>query len=674
MDKKLTLKKWDADKTGVSVTAQGIHIHAELYGQESNGILLYDKTGADPIRLDFTEEMRAGHTYNCLLTGISPKQYTYLFHEDKVPVMDAQAKACVGHRLFGAEHMAAGDADLLYGCSFVSDHFDWRGDQKPGTPYEDSIYYGMHVRGFTKSASSRIKEAGTFAGVQKKIPYLKNLGVTGIVLQPVYEFMECMVPPEIRTSAEALKYTKKNPELHVNYWGYQSGFYYAPKNAYAYSDDAVSELKTLVKALHKNGLEVILQFYFDHSMSGGRINEILKYWAKYYHIDGFELLGAYLPLKDVASDPAFAEIKLWCEGFPYEEIAELKTERARSYMIGKGRRARRQKDHKIKQERFLASCNKEYKNTVRQFLKGDGNMVSAFLTMQRDNPEDHGKLNFLASYDGFRLADMVSYDRKHNEANGENNNDGENNNFSWNCGVEGETRKKNILSLRTKQMKNALTMLFTAQGTPCLFMGDEWGKSSNGNNNPYCQDNDITWQKWNLKKTERELLTFTEKLIALRKKYGTLHQPRPLQLMDTISCGYPDLSYHGREAWRPDFGYDVRQIGMMLCGRYIVRNGREEDHLFIAYNMHWEEKMFALPKLEKEKRWKLILNTEESPDLNDTDRKEVPVSENTEASECRLSETSDAGQENPELSVTLPGRSVRIYSSEKIPVKGKRKR
>ncbi len=704
MNKNYTLKKWPADATGVSVTAHGISICAELYGRESNGILLYGRENAEPVRIDFTEEMRSGSVYRCMLSGVPVQDHTYLFHEDGMPVTDPLAKRLVGHRLFGEEHAKAGEEDALKACAFVSGQFDWRGDKRPGTAYEDSVYYGMHVRGFTKDPSSRIKEAGTFAGVQKKIPYLKKLGVTGIVLQPVYEFEECMRQREARTVSDALQEPAGKTPLRLNYWGYLPGFYLAPKNAYAYSDDAVTELKTLVRQLHKNDLEVILQFYFEPDMPAVRMRDILVYWVKHYHIDGFELLGASLPLKEIALEPELSDAKLWSEWFPYDEIDQAKKKRVPVQSPETGRKPAGKKAL-IKEKRYLASASKEYQNTLRRFLKGDGGLLSAFLQCQRDNPEGYGKINFLASYDGFRLADVVSYEKKHNEANGEDNRDGENENFSWNCGMEGETKKKSILALRMKLMKNALIMLFTAQGTPFLFMGDEWGKSSGGNNNPYCQDNEITWQKWNLKKAQKELLDFTEQLIALRKAHGVMHQKGQLKFMDYLSCGCPDLSYHGQEAWRTSMDYQTRHIGVMLCGKYCVVDGKEDDCLYMAYNMHWEPHDFALPKLFKDRRWKLLLDTGEERDteqkgntqadavsgeisgmpgsalsVNPVGASAPELLANPEGRTDGGTETAeDAGEKIPvsditSQSVTLSGRSVRIYISEEVPKAAKKRR
>ncbi len=690
MNKNYTLKRWTAETAGVSVTAHGISIHAELYGRESNGILLYDRESSEPVRIDFTEEMRLGSTYRCMLSGVSARDHVYLFHEDGKPVADPLAKRLVGHRLFGEEHRAAGKKDALKTCAFVSDEFDWRGDKRPGTPYEDSIYYGMHVRGFTRDASSRVREAGTFAGAEKKIPYLKKLGVTGIVLQPVYEFEECMRQPKARNVSEAaLQQTADEPEMRLNYWGYLPGFYMAPKNAYAYGENAVTELKTLVRQLHRNNLEVILQFYFEPSTPVFRIRDILLYWVRQYHVDGFELLGGALPLKEIALEPGLSDTKIWSEWLPFEEIEEARRQKV-SYPLTEVCGGQRRKKSWGKEKRYLAGFGKTYQNTMRRFLKGDGGVMAEFLRCQRENPEGCGQINYLATYNGFRLADVFSYNVKHNEANGEENRDGENNNYSWNCGAEGETRKKSILALRTQLMKNGLIMLFTAQGTPFLFMGDEWGKSSGGNNNPYCQDNEITWQKWNLKKTEKEILAFTMQLIALRKAHGIMHQEKPLKLMDYLSCGYPDLSYHGREAWRTSMEYQVRNIGVMLCGKYCVVDGREDECLYIAYNMHWEPHDFALPKLLKGKRWKLLVDTagEKLAEPADTkDNKtattmaaeksagETVVCTEMEAGSAVSSDSSDSVHSSnvSSQSVTLPARCARIYVSEEAPGAPKRR-
>ncbi len=618
MENSIYLKNAVIGMPGVSVTAHGIRICAELYGKEKNGILLYPVNGGKIVRLDFTPDMRTGNTFSAMLAGCNPSEYTYLFHEDGKPVMDIFAKAHTGHRRFGQEDFEQGVNGTQGRGVFVTEDFDWKKDKMPGTAYEDSVYYGMHLRGFTMSESARMKEAGTFAGMQKKIPYLKRLGVTGVVLQPIYEFQECMREKKAATAAEAVEAAGKKEGFRLNYWGYLPGLYMAPKNAYAYGEDAVTELKTLVRALHKNGLELMLQFYFEPGMRTSCIRDILLYWIRSYHIDGFWLMGADLPLKELLREPCLSETKLWSDSF-WPEGSGTSIERKKQYLP--------------------AFYDRGYAYTVRRFLKGDGDMLPGFLQYQRNHPQENAVINFLAGYDGFRLADVVSYNGKHNEANGEDNRDGENNNDSWNCGVEGATRKKSVLALRTKQIKNALAMLFTAQGTPFLFMGDEWGKSGGGNNNPYCQDNEVTWQKWNLKKSEKELLEYTRGLIAFRKAQGVLHQKKQLRIMDYLSYGYPDISYHGQEAWKADLSYASRSIGVMLCGKYCPGKEKSESSLYMAYNMYWEPREFALPKPDKGGRWELVFSTEGAEEGE----------RNTKSADKSL------------YCITVPGRCVQIY-------------
>ncbi|MFR6334367.1 MAG: hypothetical protein ACLUOI_40045 [Eisenbergiella sp.] len=221
-----------------------------------------------------------------------------------------------------------------------------------------------------------------------------------------------------------------------------------------------------------------------------------------------------------------------------------------------------------------------------------------------------GVINYITNYSGFTLADLVSFDRKHNEANGEENRDGETYNVSWNCGAEGKTRKKSILELRLKQMKNAMLLLLTAQGTPMIVSGDEFGFSHGGNNNPYCQDNAVSWLNWKLMETNREFFSFVKEAVAFRKKHPVLHRPDELTMMDYIACGYPDLSLHGEEAWKLNADGLSRQAGLMYCGCYAKVDKKNNDNfIYIAYNMHWEEHDFALPALPPDLKWAKVLDT-----------------------------------------------------------------
>ena len=253
---------------------------------------------------------------------------------------------------------------------------------------------------------------------------------------------------------------------------------------------------------------------------------------------------------------------------------------------------------------------------MRPFLKGDGCMLEKVQRRMRENPLKCGRINYFTNYNGFTMMDMVSYNDKHNEANGEDNRDGNPYNQSWNCGEEGPSKKRQVNALRSRQYKNAMSMLFLSQSTPLIFMGDEFGNSQKGNNNPYCQDNEITWLNWKDKEKHKELYQFTEKIIALRKAHPILHNRKELRLMDYYAYGYPDLSYHGAEAWLAAKGSNDRQIGMLYCGKYAKINKRfDDDFFYVALNMHWEPKELALPKLPKGMTWELCYTTGSEPEL-----------------------------------------------------------
>ncbi len=619
------LKKADPKRFGVYVASDnGILIQTILPGDKQCGILLTKIAEPDkePIRLDFTPDMFFGNVCCCRLYGIEPEQYAYTFHVEGRPVSDVYSKECAGHKLFGMEHFKAGDNDRVLGSRFREVDFDWEDDKKPGTPYEDSFYYGLHVRGFTMDPSSGVREAGTYTGVIRKIPYLKKLGVTGVVLQPVYEFEECIpVSPLTAKVGET--------RMKVNYWGYVKGDYFAPKNAYAYTDNAVNECKEMIRDLHKAGIEVILQFYFPPEISMGMICEILDFWSVAYHVDGFHLLGTGIRMEEIAKDPYLVNVKIWAETIPTSDIYGTKTPHKRTF----------------------ACFERGFMDNMRCYLKGDENKIQDFLFYMRRNPEEIGVINYLASYGGFRLADVFSYERKHNEDNGEKNQDGETYNCSWNCGAEGPTGKRNIKAFRMRMIKNALSFLFLAQGTPFLFMGDECGKTSLGNNNPYCQDNEISWKQWKLKKSEKEILDFTVFLAELRKNHPILHRSKECRLMDTKRCGVPDLSYHGKEAWKPDMNYYIRHIAMMLCGLYEERREGDktvfDNHFYLSSNMHWEEHTFALPRLPIGRKWSLLYGTQDGTIKVDQDKKH----------EADM--------------YTSPPRSLQVFICEAVPVKGK---
>lgn len=546
------------------------------------GIVLYDAlTGKERQRIPFTEEDRTGEIYCKLVENIRPEQVVYQFYQADRLVPDEHGRVFPGKLPYGKER--AGE-ELRAG--FLPECYDWEDDKCPALPYDRTVMYCMHVRGFTRHASSKVMNRGTFAGIREKLPYLKEIGVTTLELQPAYEFLELEkveAPPQ---GAPCIQ-----PENRVNYWGYKRGFYYAPKQAYAASEDAATEFRDLVKELHRNGMELVMQFYFPEQIDRNDISDILRFWALEYHVDGFHLLGTELPIELLAADPLLADKKFMYYGINAEAV------------YGRDR---------MPQYPHLAEYNDSFLYEMRRFLKGDENMMNSVLKNMRYIPARAGVVHYLTNYYGFTLADLVSYDRKHNEGNGEENRDGNDYNCSWNCGEEGTAKSRKVRQLRIRQMKNAICLLLLSQGTPLIFMGDEFGNSQKGNNNPWCQDNAIGWLDWGKQEKNRELLEFWKQLAAFRREHPILHPARELRLMDSLSCDYPDLSYHGESAWRPQTEHHSRSIGMMLCGKY-ARNdkGQEDDFLYIAINMHWERHSLALPRLPKNMRWELVLTTAE---------------------------------------------------------------
>lgn len=424
----------------------------------------------------------------------------------------------------------------------IDSAYDWAGDRPLKIPYHEVVAYSLHVRGFTKHSSSKVKHKGTFQGIVEKIPYLKELGINQIQCMPVYEFEEMT-------------------GSRCNYWGYGEGYYFAPKASYSVTGHASKELKDMVKACHKSGIEVVLEMPFAAGILPQTAVDCLKYYMLEYHVDGFVVNPYNVPWESVNSDPLLKGAKIM------------------------------QKDD-------------GFQNIMRRFLKGDEGMISEVIRALRHNTKEDGKCNYITNHTGFTLNDLVSYDAKHNEANGENNSDGPDYNYSWNCGAEGPSRKRTVLELRKNQVKNAFALLLLAQGTPCILAGDEFGNTQKGNNNVYCQDNETGWLNWTKLKRDDSLFRYVKGLIALRKSYPLLHKEDPLLGMDKTSCGVPDVSYHGENAWQVPSEVASRQLGVFYSG-----GGSGETDCYVAYNMHWLEHTFALPTLLKKKQWYRVLDT-----------------------------------------------------------------
>lgn len=437
------------------------------------------------------------------------------------------------------------------GC-FLTEPFDWEEDRRPCIPWHENIAYSLHVRGFTMHSSSKVRQKGTFMGIVEKLSYLKDLGINQIQCMPVYEFEECA-------------------GKRSNYWGYGPACYFAPKASYSASGNAARELKELVKSCHKAGIELILEMPFEEGILFQTALECLRYYMLEYHVDGFVVNPYNVSWDGLLNDPLLKGVKL------------------------------------LKKEDW-------FQNVMRRFLKGDEGMIEDVIWALRHNTKEDGCCNYITAHTGFTLYDLVSYDEKHNQDNGENNQDGPVYNYSWNCGAEGPSRKRSVMELRKNQMRNALFLLMTAQGTPCLLAGDEFENTQKGNNNVYCQDNELSWLNWNKLKNNDSLFRYVKMLIKLRREHPVLHRPDALLGLDQISCGTPDVSYHGENAWQVPADVSSRQLGVLYCA-----SGQNDNDCFIAYNMHWVRHSFALPALAKKKKWYRIAETSagilEKPEL-----------------------------------------------------------
>lgn len=568
---------------GVTKTQEGFLFTVRIPDAKEASLLLY-RQGSDVIEQEILLPVRdrIGEIASVCVEPLETGAWEYNYRIDQKVVTDPYAVRICGRDTFGMPVPQQEDAHKMRGGLP-----DGRTAQTASLeiPYEDTILYKAHVRGFTKDSGSGVRQKGTFAGVAEKIPYLKSLGITSLELMPVYEFMELPAPETQRNS-----YTldlKKEPK--VNYWGYGPAFYFAPKAAYAAGEDPVAEFAELVDALHREGLECILEFYFPGDARAGFVLDVLHYWLLTFHVDGFHLVGEGSWLQQVVEDPLLKRSKLIAIGYDMGAFP---------------------KEHQIPTYKNLGEHNLAFLQIARRFLKGDEGCAEEIAYRMRRNPQTSAVINYFADHDGYTMADMVAYEQKHNEENGEQNQDGSNHNFTWNCGVEGPSRKKTVRQLRERQMRNAWMILLLSQGTPMIYAGDEICNSTGGNNNPYCQDNEVGWLSWNKNKNHRQMLEFVRNAIGFRKAHPILHLAGEPRLMDYRSYGIPDLSYHGERAWYGQMEYNSRCFGAMYCGAYAVRpDGTLDNCLYLAYNMHWEEHELALPKVPDGLCWKIAADT-----------------------------------------------------------------
>ena len=620
-------------------------------------LLLFHPREREPYaRLPFPDNYRIGSTYSMFVFGLKIEDFEYAYQFDgpydearghrfdkNAILLDPYARAVTEQRVWGEKF----EGEHIYKARVVENNFDWGARKQLENKLEDLIIYEMHVRGFTMSPTSGVEARGTFEGIREKIPYLKELGVNAIELMPIFEF------DEMDSARE-----HEGRQL-LDYWGYNTVCFFAPNTSYSSVQEhnhEGDELKRLIRELHENGIEVILDVVFNHTAEGNDLGptfsfkgidnkiyymltpegyyynfsgcgnsvncnhpivrqfimDCLRYWVVEYRVDGFRFdLASILSrdqngapmdnpplLENMAFDQILSGVKLIAEAWDAGGL----------YQVGTFPSWNR-----------WAEWNGRYRDDMRRFLKGDDGMAPAAvarMTGSRDiyDPLVRGQsasVNFLTCHDGFTLYDLYAYNMKHNEANGWNNTDGDNNGNSWNCGCEGDAQDAQVEALRRRMIKNAFATLLCSRGPAMFYAGDEFCNTQNGNNNAYCQDNEISWLDWSRKEKYADVYAFAQFMIRFRKEHPVLRKPtRP------AACGFADISYHHGRAWNADCGNNARLIGLLYAGQ---DDAGADDLVFVGVNTYWEKLGTSFPDAPSGKRWMLVADTarEEALPINE---------------------------------------------------------
>lgn len=661
---------------GATLVPNGVNFSIFSRDATSCTLVLFEKHAEKPlVEIPFPDSFRIGNVYCMVVFGLDYEEIEYgyrmdgpfdpaaghRFDKNKI-ILDPYAKSIGGRDQWGVPP----DWDNVFPLRgrFVFEDFDWEDDRALETPAEDLVIYEAHVRSFTKDPSSGVKHPGTYAGIMEKIPYLKELGINCLELMPIYEFDE-------------FENSKPNPitnETSYNYWGYSTVGFFAPKTGYAATGAfgmQVDELKNLVKQLHLNGIEVMLDVVFNHTAEGNEqgptisfrgidnstyymltpegyyfnfsgcgntlncnnpivrnmVLDCLRYWASEYHIDGFRFdlaailgrdpQGNPLPnpplLETLAFDPVLGKCKLIAEAWDAGGL----------YQIGSFPAYGR-----------WAEWNGKYRDDLRRYLRGDEGLVGRLAQRIQGSPDLYGdnrrgptaSINFATCHDGFTLYDTVAYDNKHNDANGEGGQDGSDDNESWNCGAEGETDDAWIKDLRHRQMKNAVSILMVSHGIPMILMGDEVARTKYGNNNTYCHDNSLNWLDWSLMEKNPNLLRFFQRIIAFRRQHPVLRARDHVENRDSVGSGNADITWHGTQAWSADWSDSSRVLAFVLDGKHAKGGDTEDNSIYVAMNTYWDGLPFQLPEAPYGQHWHVFANTSlPSPDDICDLGKEVPL-------------------------------------------------
>ena len=653
------------DINGATAIPGGVNFTVHSFYATACTLLLYHRGEDTPYaEIPFPAHYKIGHVYSMIVFNLSIYEFEYAYHVDgpydaskglifdkTKALLDPYAKAVTGQSTWGTKQTPG----QFYKARVVKDDFDWKDFKQSKLPIDELIIYELHVRGFTKDSSSQVTHPGTFEGLMEKIPYLKKLGVNAVELMPIFEFDEMLDERE------------HDGRTLYNYWGYNTVSFFSPNTSYAATvefNHEGNEFKKLVEKLNENGIEVILDVVFNHTAEGNEkgpyisfkgfdnniyylltpqgyyynfsgcgntlncnhpivqqmILECLRYWVITYRVNGFRFdLASILGrnedgspmnqpplLQSLAFDPILGDVKLIAEAWDAGGL----------YQVGRF----------PSWNNRWAEWNGKYRDEVRSFLKGDSGMAQAAANRMIGSPDmyhpdirKNASINFITCHDGFTLYDLFAYNEKHNEENGWNNTDGSNDNYSWNCGAEGETDCQEVITLRKKMMKNACAVLLASRGTPMFLAGDEFGNTQFGNNNPYCQDNKISWIDWGLLKRNGDIFAFFEEMIAFRKAHPILRH-----CLKASSIGFPDISFHGVNPWVQGYSGEDRYIWVMFAG-YLQDDKKNaagqripwghDDIVYVAVNSYWENLTIKLPDLPTGMQWKAeITSGEKSPE------------------------------------------------------------
>jgi len=639
---------------GATLTARGVNFAIFTRHADSVTLLLYRPGVREPFaELLYPETYRVGDVWAMTVFDLDVDDLEYTFrltgpwqpdrglrYRCDLPLLDPMAQSLSGAETWG--HPVTPGATRTLRSRIVPHDFDWNGDRALQLPIEELVIYELHVRGFTRSETSGVEYPGTFAGMREKISHLKSLGVNCVELMPIFEFDECENPRSNPETGERL----------VNYWGYSTVAFFAPKAGFAASGVLgmqADELKTLVLEFHRAGIEVILDVVFNHTAEldaegptlsfrgiddrvyymlapdGGYLNfsgcgntlncnhpvvrefvrNCLRHWVMEYHIDGFRFdlasilgrdssgnpLSSPPLLESLARDPVLSHTKLIAEAWDAGGLYQVGTFPAFGRWM---------------------EWNGKYRDCARKFLRGDSGQTGEMAQRLIGSPDVYGargptaSVNFITCHDGFTLQDLYSYNTKHNEANGEENRDGSDMNDSWNCGVEGPTDDPEILALRERMVRNALSLLFLSQGVPMLLMGDEMARTQLGNNNTYCHDGPINWLDWSLTKQHADRLRFCRELINFRKRHPALRHHSHAGEKAYLGADILDVTWHGVEPHFPDWSMESHSIALMLR-MYSVQG--LIDVLYLVFNMFWEPLDFRLPPAPEGWIWRKVIDT-----------------------------------------------------------------